>query len=191
MLYILYIGIGLVLFFVILLVWGMVRIRRSTRQALREVERVRVADIGPLAKECTDVLAAKLGVQIDTADCDDAARKLDQVFRDKFRLKGAFAKEDFYWYLVKPVGALLGELLRLHADHEWVKEEGKAPFMRWRVKDGESTVWPFEKVIKHITVGDPGNLEAYVVGGRTIAKSGGKGADGIGQPPPKTKEGPV
>jgi hypothetical protein len=168
MVWVLSIGGGLVFLFVLFLLWGFLHIRQSKRQALDEVRRIEVADIGPLAQECTEVFQRKLGVRLDLNDSEDTAQKLDDAFRDPYKLKGAFAHDDFYWYFVKPVGACLGELLRRHARHEWRKQPGEAPFMEVVLKDGCSDVFPFEKVIKQVQVGDPGDLVAYVAFARTL-----------------------
>jgi len=159
---------GLVGLFALLLLWGFLHLRQSRRKAEAEVERIELADIEPLARECVDVFRKKLGVKLDLDDADDAARKLDDAFLDRARLKRAFAKDNFYWYFVKPVGAALGELLRRHARHQWRKDAGKTPHMEVALPDGHSEVYPFDKVIKQSTVGDPGDLVAYVEFARTL-----------------------
>ncbi len=127
-----------------------------------------MAEIEALANECVDVFQRKLNVRLDLNDCDDTAQKLDDAFRDIFKLKGAFAQDDFYWHFVKPVGACLGELLRRHAAHEWIKQPDEAPTMRISLKDGFSDVFPFEKVINHAMGGDPSDLVAYVAFAQAI-----------------------
>jgi hypothetical protein len=159
---------GLVALVGLFLLWGLLHLRQSQRQALTEVRRIELADLDTLAQECVEVFRRKLGVRLELDDCEDAAQKLDDAFRDRSRLKEAFARDDFYWYFVNPIGACLGELLRRHARHAWHKQAGEAPFMEVVLKDGHSEAYPFEKVIKHSTSGSPGDLVAYVAFARTI-----------------------
>jgi len=167
---------ALVGLFALLLLWGLLHLRQSRNQALGEVKGVELADLEPLARECVEVFQHRLGVRLDLADCDAAVQKLDDVFRDRSRLKDAFARDGFYWYFVKPVGACLGELLRRHARHEWRKDPGEAPFLEVAVADGKSEAYPFEKVIKQSQVGQPGDLVAYVAFARAL-EAGAAGPD--------------
>jgi hypothetical protein len=168
MVWALYVVVGLVGLFALLLLWGFLHLRRSRRQAEAEVRRVELADLEPLARECVEVFQRGLGVRLDLDDCEDATRKLDDAFRDRSRLKDAFARDDFYWYFVKPVGACLGDLLRRHARHAWRKLPGEAPFLEVAVNGGTSEAFPFEKVIKQSQTGQPGDLVAYVALARAL-----------------------
>jgi hypothetical protein len=168
MVWVLSIGGGLVALFGLFLLWGLLHLRRSRHKALAEIRRIELADLGPLARECVQVFQRKLGVRLDLSDCQDAAQKLDDAFRDRYKLKAAFERDGFYRYFVKPVGACLGELLRRHAKHEWRKRVGEAPYMEVVLKDGHSEVFPFEKVIEQVQAGDPGDLVAYVAFARTL-----------------------
>ncbi|HMF15372.1 MAG TPA: hypothetical protein VKE94_23820 [Gemmataceae bacterium] len=163
-----YIGGGLVALFVLLLFWGFLHKRHSKQKALEAILQLELGEIEPLTRECAEVFERKLGVRLNLDDCDDAAQKLDDAFRDPVKLKGAFERPGFYWYFVKPIGACLGELLRRYAKHEWRKQTSKAPFMEVRVKGGASQVFPFEKVIKQVESGEPGDLVAYVTFARTL-----------------------
>jgi hypothetical protein len=176
MVWVLLIGGGLLtlflaLLFAVLLIWGFWHLGQSRRKALAEIRGIEIADIDSLACECVDVFDRKLGVRLNVEDCANAAKELDDAFRDPFKLKEAFARDDFYWYFAKPVGALLGELLRRHAKHAWHKKDGEAPAMEVKWKDGHSEVHPFEKVIKHVQGGEPGDLIAYVEFARTIERA--------------------
>jgi hypothetical protein len=175
MVWALYIAGGLVGLFALLLLWGLLRLRHGRNQALAEVKRIELADLEPLARECVQVFQSKLGVRLDLGDCEDAAQKLDDAFGDRTRLKDAFAREGFYWYFVKPVGACLGELLRRHARHEWRKNPDEAPFLEVAVNGGHSEAYPFEKVIKQSVVGGPGDLVAYVAFARALELGAGPG----------------
>jgi hypothetical protein len=151
--------------FAALFVWGMLRVRAGGRMAILKAQELKVSDIDRLVHECVKVFDQKLAVQLDLDRWEDAAKKLDAAFIDKQRLKSAFEREGFYWYFVLPVGACLGELLRRHARHEWKRRAGEAPHMEVQVSDGVSEIHPFEKVVKHAQLGDPGDLFAYVVFG--------------------------
>ena len=158
---------GIVLLFALFVLWGLLHLRQSERKALEAVSQIEPGEIDLLTQQCIEVFERKLGVRLNLDDCQDTARKLDDTFRDPFKLKGAFAKDDFYWHFVKPVGACLGELLRRHAKHQWRKQAGEMPFMEFEFKDGESRAFPFEKVIKQIKSGEPGDLVAYVIFAQT------------------------
>jgi hypothetical protein len=171
MIWLLYIAGMLLGLLALFLLWGFLHLRQSFRKALAEIKTVEIADIATLAQECVDVFQQKLDVRLDLEDCDEAAEKLDKAFRDAFKLKEAFARDDFYWYFAKPVGAFLGELLRLHAKHEWHKESGKAPSMEIDLPDGSAETFPFEKVLKHGYSGDAGDLIAYVAFARGLEQA--------------------
>src|ERR1043166_4819938 len=109
MIWFLYIGGGLVAGFAVVMAWGFLHLRQSRRKALEEIRKIELRDIEPLARECVEVFRRKLGVQLDLDNCDAVAAKLDEAFRDPLKLKEAFARDDFYWYFVKPIGACLGE----------------------------------------------------------------------------------
>lgn len=173
MFWLLTIGGSLVALFLLVFVAGLLHLRASARQAFAEIRTIELQDIDGLVQECLDVFQQKLGVTIDLDNCEDAAAKLDAAYANHTVLKEAFARDDFYWYFAKPVGACLGELLRHHARHEWRTRPGEAPRMVLALDDGESEVSPFEKVIKHIQVGDPGDLIAFVAFARSLAESGG------------------
>jgi hypothetical protein len=161
--------VGLVGLFVL---WGILHLRGSRKQATAEISGIELADIEPLARECVRVFQNKLGVRLELDDLDGTAQKLDDAFQDVYKLKEAFAKEDFYWYFVKAVGACLGELLRLHAKHEWRKQPGEAPFLEVVWPGGSSQAFPFDKVIKQSQSGTPRDLVAYVEFARTVAEQG-------------------
>jgi hypothetical protein len=156
---------GLVILGVLFLVWGFLHLRHSQRQARDEIRRIDLADIEPLTDECVAVFRNKLGVELDLDNCGDATAKLDAALRDHERLKRAFARDDFYWYFVKPVGACLGELLRRHARHKWRKQPDEAPHMEMAWDDNLSEAFPFDKVLRHT---DPGDLIAYVAFAQTV-----------------------
>jgi hypothetical protein len=168
MIWALYVGGAIFVLIVLFVLWGFLHLRHSMRKAVSELQKVELVDIEPLASECIKTFKEKLGITLDFHDCDDAASKLDGAFQDNYKLKQAFARQDFYWYVVKPVGAFLGELLRRYADHQWRKEPGETPSMVCIFNEGESQLFPFDKVIKQLTTGGQGDIMAYVMSARTI-----------------------
>src|SRR5437667_6789924 len=158
MIWLLYAAGGVLLLFVLFLAWGFLHLRHSRNRAAAEINRIDLSEIPALAQECVEVFEKKLGVRLDLTICDESARQLDEAFRDKEKLKTTFARDDFYWYFVKPLGACLGELLRRHAAHEWLKQPGAAPRMVVRASGAESEASPFEKILAHATGGDNGDL---------------------------------
>lgn len=168
MVWLLSIGGGLVGLFLLVMAWGLLHSRHSKLKALAAIRQIEISEIESLTRECVEVFEQKLGVRLNLDDCDDTARKLDDAFRDKFKLKGAFERDDLYWHFVKPVGSCLGELLRQHCRHDWRKNPNDAPFMQITLKNGDSQVFPYEKVIKHLNWGEPGDLVAYITFARTI-----------------------
>jgi hypothetical protein len=149
--------------FVAAVFWGIVRIRQSVSQASAAIASIELGEIDRLAQECVDVFDRKLGVRLDVDDWQQSAAALDDAFRRKDKLVEAFERPDLRWYFVKPVGAFLGELLRRHADHRWQAEENGAPSMIRMIGEGSLQSFPFEKVIKQATLGEQGDLLAYVV----------------------------
>jgi hypothetical protein len=145
--------------------------RRCVGKATEAIAQIQLTDVAPLANECVEVFAGKLGVHLDVANWEDSSHKLDDACRSVFKLMQAFPQKELVWYFVKPLGAYLGELLRTHARHEWIKEEGRPPTMKALLKDVESTVSPFDKVIKHAAIGSPGDLHAYVAFAVIAARS--------------------
>jgi hypothetical protein len=168
MIWVLSIGGGLVLLCAVILLWGWLHLRQSKRRAFDAIRQIELGEIEALTRECVEGFRRKLGVGLNLDDCEDTAQKLDDAFRESYKLKGAFERPSFYWYFVKPVGACLGELLRRHARHQWCKTPGEAPFLEVKLQDGQSQVFPFEKVIKQIEGGEPGDLVAYVAFARTV-----------------------
>lgn len=172
MFWVLFIGGVVVSLFGLFVLWGIVLLRRSQDKAFEEIQNIELADIEPLARECIEVFQRELGIHLNMDNCEDAARKLDDAFHDSTRLKAAFERDDYYWRFVEPMGACLGELLRLHAKHEWRKEADEAPYMEVVLRDGSSQTYPFEKVIKQAQGGAPGDIVAYVAFARTIEHAG-------------------
>jgi hypothetical protein len=159
---------GIIVVLALILVWGYLHMRASRRQARDQITRIELGDIDALAAECVDIFKKKLGLTLDLMDPDGAAETLDTALFDRTKLKDTFAKDNFYWYFVKPVGAALGEVLRRHARHEWRKLPGQAPHLEVVFHDGTSEAYPFDKVIEQAVIGEAGDIIAYVEFARTV-----------------------
>lgn len=183
---------GGVALFAILLLWGFLHRRGSQRTATTKIQEIELAEIPSLAAECVAVFDKELGIKLDLQDLENAAQSLDAALQDVDKLKGPFAKEDFYWHFVKPVGAFIGELMRIHAKHVWIKKPGRAPYMECSVSKprfadddflvvdenlrplevGTSEVHPFEKVLSIASdfgAPDPGDVYAYLMAAKALS----------------------
>ena len=69
-----------------------------------------------------------------------------------------------------PVGAFLGELLRVHVNGTWRASELGGIELEIPVGDESAQTFPFHKVIKHVTLGDPGDVYAYLETSRQLDK---------------------
>jgi hypothetical protein len=163
-----WIPLALVMLAVLLLVWGLLHLRGSVAAAKRAIATVTLDRIDALARECEQGFRDKFGDTLDLADLEASATCLSARVDESTALKAAFAKPDLYWHFVLPVGAYVGELLRVHAGAVWkVSEEGGVE-MAITTADGEVATFPFDKVIKQSTVGDRGDLYAYLTTAPTL-----------------------
>jgi hypothetical protein len=158
----LYVGVPVVAIVIAFIGWGFVRLRRGNSQASQAIRSIRIDEIDSLAAEGKRGLAKAYGITIDLTDREAAAKVLDGLFVDKMKLKKAFETPGFYWRFVLPVGALIGEYIRIHANGVW-KPESDGPAMEIRVKDGTATCYPFNKVLKQLSYGEKSDLYAYLV----------------------------
>jgi hypothetical protein len=178
---------GVAVIFGVLLVWGLLHQRGSQRVAAEKIKEIELAEIPGLAKECVDVFKNKLGIDLDLNDLENAAEQIDEALQDVSKLKGPFAKDDCYWHFVRTVGAFIGELLRIHAKHVWVKRHGEAPHMECSfssqslaavsrdlepIETGMSETCPFDKVLSiasQLSSSEPGDVYAYIAAAKALA----------------------
>lgn len=66
------------------------------------------------------------------------------------------------------MGACLGEVLRLHAGAVWKSSENGGVEMELPAGEGVVTAFPFEKIMKQLTVGDRGDLLAFLQTARRL-----------------------
>lgn len=144
-----------------LFLWGLLRLRRGSRQSAAAIRRLRVAEIAALVAEGHAGLARGYALTLDLADRTAAAEHLDRVCRDRMKLKNTFARDGFYWRFALPLGALVGEHLRLHARGEW-RDSPEGPVLALPLADGTATCHPFAQVLQHVRRGAPGDLAAYL-----------------------------
>jgi hypothetical protein len=147
----------------VLLTWGILHLRHSHRVAMTAIQRLCVDEVPSLRDECEQVFLEKFGETLSLDDLERSARLLSDRLDDRESLKAAFARPAFYWYFVLPVGAYLGELLRVHAGGEWCASEEGGVEMRVPVAGGSATTYPFDKVLKQLTAGGRGDVHAYLM----------------------------
>jgi hypothetical protein len=147
--------------------WGVWRLRKSTAQVRDALPKIKVADIERLRAECQHDFRQAFSEDLSLDDFEAGASLLSRRIDDG-SLKTALMKDEFWWYYVLPAGAMLGELMRVHAGGEWRDTDDGAPEMRIPVGDGEATTFPFDKIFKQVTIGDKGDLYAYLVASRQL-----------------------
>ncbi len=153
---------AIVLGVAVVVVWGLLHLRHSQKVAYRAIDGVALGDIDRLHRECVQVFRDKFSESLDIDDLDGSARILSARLDNPESLKKAFAKDTFYWYFVLPVGAYLGELLRVHAGAQWKPSEQGGLEMTVPVAGDSATTYPFHKVMKQVTMGDHGDIYAYL-----------------------------
>lgn len=70
-----------------------------------------------------------------------------------------------------PVGAVLGEVLRIHAGGQWQATGGGGLCVVLPVGDGTATAHPFEKVVKQASGGASGDIAAHVATARGLGSA--------------------
>jgi hypothetical protein len=158
-----YIVLGIVALLVILVVWGVQHLRSSQRVAAEAIRKVRIEDIESLRMECERVFMEAFGESLSLDKYEESAKLLSARLDAPESLKGPFSKPDFYWHFVLPTGAYLGELLRVHGRGEWQTSEEGGLEMRVPVGSEFATTYPFDKIFKQVTVGDKGDIYAYLM----------------------------
>lgn len=157
----LWIGLGVVGIVVAVFAGGILHLRNSQKVAYEHILRVKLDDVDRLRQECEEGFRRHFSEELSLADYERSAQLLSARLDDSASLKTAFGREDFYWYFVLPVGAYIGELLRVHAKGEWKEAEGGGLKLEIPVAGEPATTHPFDKVMKQVTSGDRGDLYAY------------------------------
>jgi hypothetical protein len=146
-----------------LFAWGLLHLRHSVRAAEQAIAAVTLDRIDALRRECEQVFRDRFGDTLVLEDLEATARLLGARLDDHEQLKAAFAKDELYWHFVLPVGAYVGELMRVHAGGTWKASTEGGLEMTIPAGEGEATTFPFDKVLKHCTVGDRGDMVAYLL----------------------------
>ncbi len=172
---------GVVAAFALFLLIGVLHMRHSIRVAERAIERVTLGEIPALRDECVAVFDRVFGDALDLDDFEGSAQILSGRLDAAESLKQAFARDEFYWYFVLPVGAFMGELLRVHLNGEWRDSELGGLEIAIPFEDDAARTFPFHKVIKQVTAGDPGDVYAYFMASRQLDKiaEAESGSDGL------------
>jgi hypothetical protein len=165
---ILYLAAVVVILFGAFVLWGVIRLRKAKAKVAFLMKGLRVEDISRLVAEGKERLAKVYGLTIDFADIEGTAKTLDGLFHNQSKLQGAFSKPRVDWYFVFPVGALIGEFIRIHAKGVW-KESPEGLCMEIPVKDGAATCYPFEKVLKQVNQGDKGDVYAFLISSKQLS----------------------
>jgi hypothetical protein len=158
-----WIVLGLVALVAGVFAWGLLHLRASTRAAQRAIDTVTLDCVQALARECEQVFCLRFGDTLVLAELEPTAKLISARMDDVNAMKTAFAKDELYWHFVLPVGAYVGELLRVHAGGVWKASAEGGLEMSIPAGDGEATCFPFDKILKQATVGDKGDLYAYLM----------------------------
>jgi len=137
------------------------KIWRDVKQSEQEISRIRLEEIPDLAEECRRIFEERLGTVLDIENYDECGDTLDEWMKTA-ELREAFAREEYPWYFVKPVGAFLGELMRHHTRAEWEKAEGDQPCLRIEWDERNVQAYPFDKVLKQMDTGERGDIVVYL-----------------------------
>lgn len=156
---------------VVAVVWGFLHLRKSHRVASAAAQKVTLEEVESLRLECERAFRDAFGESLFLEKFEETARLLSDRLDDIESLKRTFAKPEFYWYFVLPVGAFLGEMLRVNAGGEWRASEEGGLEMQVPVGDGSATTYPFDKILKHAAFGDKGDIYAYLMSANSLEQA--------------------
>lgn len=155
----------------IIFVAVVIQMRLGIRVAERAIERVRIDEVQSLSQECIAVFANAFDIRLDLDDFEESARALSGQMDQVDMLQKAFAKKDIEWYCVLPLGAFLGELLRVHANGSWRTAETGGLELLIPAGDESGRIRPFQRVLGHLTAaGAPGSIYADLDASRQLEK---------------------
>ncbi len=166
-------GLGVaVALFALVVVIGLLHMRHSIRVVEAAIRAVSHEDVPALRDECVRVFRDAFDEALDLQDFEGSVQLLSGRLDQSESLKKAFARDDCYWHFVLPVGAFMGELLRVHVNGSWREAPADPGGLELAIplRDDFATTMPFHKVIKHVTGGDPGDIYAYLMSSRQLDK---------------------
>lgn len=155
----------------IIFVAVMIQMRLGVRAAERAIQRVRIDEVQLLSQECITVFSDAFDLRLDLDDFEESARALSGQMDQVDMLRKSFAREDFDWYCVLPLGAFLGELLRVHANGSW--RNAASGGLELMIPTGRESlrIRPFQRVLDHLTgAGAPGAIYAALDACRQLEK---------------------
>jgi hypothetical protein len=164
---------GAVLVAATIFVAVLLHMRRALGVAARTIEGVRPAAIPALRDECIAVFERAFGERLDLDDFEESARVLSGRMDHPTPLRRAFAQDDFDWYCVLPLGAFLGELVRVHGNGAWRASQTGGVELVIPVGEESARIRPFHKVLTHLTAGEPGEIHVYLEASRQLEKVAG------------------
>jgi len=149
-----------------------IQMRLGIRRAERAIARVPLEEVPSLSQECIAVFARAFDVRLDLDDFEESARALSGQLDQADMLRKSFAKEDLEWHCVLPLGAFLGELLRVHANGSWRRLESGGLELLIPVGEKSVRTRPFQRILEHLTrPGAPGSIYADLDALRQLEKS--------------------
>lgn len=136
---------------VALTLWLRGRAGRTLSQIEHASSRVQLADIARLCQECERCFDEKLQLELPLCDLRDASTALRVALSNRRTLIEAFGtSSDGHWHAVLPIGAAIGELLKLHAGGHWHIADGGELQIRFAASD-RKPLSPFQLVIDHLS----------------------------------------
>jgi len=148
--------------FALFLLMGVIHLRQSVRAIEQAQLNVKEEEIPNLTEECIRVFREKLKKELSLNDYPNAARILDSALEQENlqATKDAFATHELYWRFVLPMGAFLGELVRANTSATWKP----SPIGVGLALETQAMgfLHPFDKILKQVQTGDPGDLRFYV-----------------------------
>lgn len=153
--------------------WGSLRIRKRRKDAEELIRTVTTDELPALVSECISIFSTKLGQSLSLEDPERAAQLLDAALDAKMQMGAVFAfeREEHWGWFVKPMGAFLGELIRIHAKGRWSPADGGGLCLIIGDEALQMTMHPFDKILKQHQIGDRGDLVTYTM--MAIAGPGG------------------
>lgn len=135
----------------IIALWLRNRAGRKLSQIAHASSRVQLADIAQLCRECEHCFDDKLQLELPLCDLGDASTALRVALSNRQSLIEAFsASSGDNWHAVLPLGAVIGELLKLHAGGHWHIADGGELQIRFATSE-RKPLSPFQLVIDHLS----------------------------------------
>ena len=155
------------------LTFGIRRMSRNIKITQEAIAKVVMSDVERLREECRKVMQERFSENLVLNDLE-ASAKILSAHVDNLTLKNAFGKVDFPWYYILPVGAYIGELLRVNVGGKWRASSLGGLEMTLPTKGGDTITYPFHKMLKQETSGNKGELYAYLITSKHLDELAGQ-----------------